>query len=114
LRLNHEDNRALDNLKRAAELGWPETQTKRETLLVLGHLNFAAHANELLGLLDREPVNRDVALVLAVGYLASSYLDKAESLANSLVERDPADGEARFLRARVLFAKHQLENARKD
>jgi tetratricopeptide (TPR) repeat protein len=114
LRLDNHPDRALDALKRASELGWPQAQIERELLLVRALTEFPQVEPKLQALLDTDPDDCEVVLALAFGYSRQREVKKAEALVNSVLDRDPDDGLALCLRGRVRLQKSLPHDARPD
>jgi tetratricopeptide (TPR) repeat protein len=113
-RLTKQDGPALESLAKAAELVWPKSRVNREKVLVLGHLDFPRVQRYLQLILDRNPLDRDVLLVLAEGYYLRSSPDKAELLVGRWLERSPDDCEALFLRGKIVVRARHWEQAGRD
>jgi tetratricopeptide (TPR) repeat protein len=105
---------ALECLKQATELGWPQPRINREKLLVLARIDFRRMQRYLQLVLDRSPLDRDVLLLLADGYYNQSKLDKAESLVTRWLNHQPDDREASFIRGQIAMRGHRWELASKD
>lgn len=106
-RLTNQDGPALESLKQAGELGWPRGLVNRERLLVLAHLDFRRMQKYLQLILDRNPLDRDVLLLLGQGYCRQASYDKAELIVRRWLDHRPDDCEALFLRGQIaVYARH--------
>jgi tetratricopeptide (TPR) repeat protein len=114
LRLEGQPGRALANLGRAAELGWPRSAVERESLLLRAQTDFPAVEPGLQALLDRDPHDREVALTLCLGWSRQQQLARAEALVNALLASDPGDAAALRVRGRIRLQQGQPHTARPD
>jgi tetratricopeptide (TPR) repeat protein len=113
-RLAGNNELALANLQRAADLGWPKEETDRERLLALAQKDFARAEGPLHARLNLAPDDRDVRLALAQGYLRRRYHEQAENLLTPFLDRYPDDGPALALRGRIRVIVGRLDPARLD
>jgi tetratricopeptide (TPR) repeat protein len=114
LRLQGDDERALVSCQRAADLGYPSAQVSREILLAKARKEFERHEPELQHLLDSNPEDQDVLLILAQGWSQLGNFLKAEALVNGILQRDPENGPALWVRGKIHMQKHQPHDARPD
>jgi tetratricopeptide (TPR) repeat protein len=114
LRLAGRDEEAATCLTHAAELGWPRARIDRELLLLGAERKFLRVEPALQKLLEADPDDRDLLLALSRGWSQHHNFAKAEALANALLQKDPADGEALCIRGRIRLQKGQLQEALPD
>jgi len=88
-------------LGQAAALGYPNDQVRRERWILTAFSNFRQAESYLQEMLASNKEDRDVAMSLARGYMQGNKLRTAESLVGPIIQRNPADGEALCLRARI-------------
>jgi tetratricopeptide (TPR) repeat protein len=88
-------------LGQAAALGYPNDQVRRERWILTAFSNFRQAESYLQEMLAGNKDDRDVAMSLARGYMQGNKLRTAESLVSPIIQRNPADGEALCLRARI-------------
>jgi len=69
---------------------------------------------ELEGLWAENPENRLIALRLAEVYLGQDKTEESAEIINGLLEKRPADPEARYLKGRILAAENEFETALKE
>jgi tetratricopeptide (TPR) repeat protein len=113
-RLQGDNVRALACCQRAAELSYPSTQVAREMLLAKSQKDFRQFEPELQRLLENNPEDQEVILNLALGCSQSGNFPKAEALVNSILQRDPEQGAALWIRGKIRLQKHQPHDARPD
>src|SRR5207253_7244455 len=75
---------------------------------------FRKVAPELQAMLDTNPDDRDVLLAMALGWSRLRELERAESLVNVALARNPEDGAALCIRGRIRLQKGQPHAARPD
>ena len=114
LRLQGENDRALTCCQRAADLGYPTSQVSREMLLAKAQKNFSQFEPDLQHLLESNPGDRELVLILALGWSRLGNFSKAEALLNGILERQPEDAAALWVRGRIRLQKHQAHEARPD
>ena len=114
LALTGGDVTAQAKLARAAALGYPEDQIKRQGWIIAALTDFKKAQPALEALLSADPDDRDVALSLALGYSHYNRLPKAEKLAGEILERNPNDGPALCLRGRLLLMANNPPRAAED
>jgi len=113
-RLQEDSDRALSCGQRAADLGYPTVQVEREMLLVRAPKEFRQVETDLQRLLEANPEDQDVILTLALGWSRNSNLVKAEALVTSILQRDPENGAALWVRGKVRLQKHLPHDACPD
>jgi tetratricopeptide (TPR) repeat protein len=114
LRLEGDGDLALASCQRAADLGYPAAQITRELLLLRAQKEFRQVEPELQRLLDTDPYDHDVLLTLALGWNQLRNFAKADALVNGILQRDPEDGSALWVRGKIRLQKHQPHEARPD
>jgi tetratricopeptide (TPR) repeat protein len=114
LRIDQKVNQALASLKQAGELGWPHLQIERELLLLRAHSEFTQVEADLQARLNTDPDDTEALTALAEGWSRRGNVKKAESLLNSLLEREPPDAFALYLRGRIRLEKGSPHEALPD
>jgi len=101
-------------LNRAAALGYPEDQVRRQRWILVAFTDFRQAEPYLQEMLAKNKDDRDVAMSLARGYIQARRLHAAENLVTPILNRNPDDGEALCLRARIRLADSNTERAAED
>ncbi|HEV3085570.1 MAG TPA: tetratricopeptide repeat protein [Gemmataceae bacterium] len=101
-------------LGQAAALGYPNDQVRRERWILTAFSNFRQAESYLQEMLAANKDDRDVAMSLARGYMQAHKLRTAESLVGPIIQRNPADGEALCLRARIRLLDSNTVRAADD
>jgi len=101
-------------LGQAAALGYPDDQVRRERWILTAFNNFRQAEPYLQEMLAGNKDDRDVAMSLARGYMQGHKLRTAESLVSPIIQRNPADGEALCLRARIRLLDSNTVRAADD
>jgi len=114
LRFRGDYDRALACCQRAANLGCPSDQVARETLLIKANQDFQQLEPDLQRLLESNPDDQEVVLILALGWSRLGNFSKAEALVKGVLERDPENGPALWVRGKILMQKHRPHDARPD
>jgi tetratricopeptide (TPR) repeat protein len=114
LRLEGQHDRALVFCQRAADLGYPSDQVAREILLSKANQEFQHLEPDLQRLLDTNPDDPEVVLTLALGWSRLGNFSKAEALVNGILQHDPENGPAHWIRGKIHMQKHQPHDARPD
>jgi tetratricopeptide (TPR) repeat protein len=113
-RLEDESDRALACGQRASELGYSSALINREMILIRAQKDFQQVEPELQRLLEADPEDQDVILSLALGWSKLGNLAKAEVLVNSVLQRDPENGAALWVRGKIRLQKHLPHDACPD
>jgi len=114
LRLKGDIDGAMAACERAGQLGFPPTQVAHEMLLVKAQREFRQVEPELERLLEAKTDDDEVLLALALGWSQHGNLAKAETLVNSILQRDPENGAALWVRGKVRLQRHLPHEARPD
>src|SRR6266851_3862473 len=114
LRLQADSDRALASCERAGQLGFPPAQIAREKLLSKAQKEFPQVEPELERLLETKLDDDEVLLALALGWSRQQNFVKAEALVNSLLQRNPDDGAALWVRGKIRLQQHQPHDACPD
>jgi tetratricopeptide (TPR) repeat protein len=83
-------------------------------LLVRAQTDFTQTEPLLMARLNAEPEDQDLFAALATGWSRRKEVKKAESLLNSLLERDPDDAFARYLLGNLRLIEGKPHQARAD
>jgi tetratricopeptide (TPR) repeat protein len=113
-RLMGQRDAAVAELRRLAERGYPAGMVDRELLLVRADKEFREVEPALQSLLDGDPNDRDVLLALALGWARLQNLERADALLQPVLQRNPNDGAAWWIRGRVRLQKHLAHVAHDD
>jgi tetratricopeptide (TPR) repeat protein len=113
-RLAEKSSAASADLKRAAELGWPQSEVDRELLLVAAQTDFRRAEPQLQARLERHPRDPDTLLALAVGYQRAGNVARALATVEPILARDPDHGPALCLRGRLYLQQRHLDKALAD
>src|SRR5438132_3415756 len=114
MRLQGDNDRALTCCQRAADLGFPSTQVAREMLLAKSQKDFRQFEPDLQHLLETNPEDQDAVLILALGWSQRGNFAKAEALVNGILQRNPENGAALWIRGKIRLQKHQTHDAWPD
>jgi tetratricopeptide (TPR) repeat protein len=114
LRLEQRAEKAPAALRQAKELGWPPDQIEREYLLGLAQTDFSQAEPLLQARSNSEPGDYDWLTALATGWSRRKEIKKAESVLNSLRERDPGDAYVCYLMGKLHWADGKPHQARAE
>lgn len=114
LRLEEKLPDAQAELAAASKLGWSSELVERERLYCAAQVAFPQVEGRLAQLLNSNPEDRELLLVLIRGYEKAGRLDRAEVLAGQILEQTPDDSEALLLRGRIRLRQGHVERACQD
>jgi predicted Zn-dependent protease len=114
LRLEQRAEQSPAVLRQAKELGWPPDQIEREYLLGFAQTDFTQAEPLLMTRLNSEPGDYDWLTALATGWSRRKEIKKAESVLNSLLERDPGDAYVCYLMGKMHWTDGKPHQARAE